>query len=36
MAKSKEQVLTLTENCIGCELCYNVCPFDAVGFETNP
>ena len=36
MEKSKDQVLTLTENCIGCELCYNVCPFDAVSFEANP
>jgi Fe-S-cluster-containing hydrogenase component 2 len=33
MAKSEEQVHTLTENCIGCELCYSVCPFDAVSFE---
>jgi len=35
MAKSEEQVRTLTENCIGCELCYSVCPFEAVSFEAN-
>lgn len=35
MAKSEGQVLTLTENCIGCELCYSVYPFDAVSFEAN-
>jgi Fe-S-cluster-containing hydrogenase component 2 len=36
MAKSEDQVRTLTENCIGCELCYSVCPFEAVSFEANP
>jgi dihydroorotate dehydrogenase subfamily 1 len=36
MAKGDERIDTLSEHCIGCELCYSVCPFDAIGFEPNP
>ncbi len=35
MAKTGEEVQTLSENCIGCELCYSVCPFEAIGFAAN-
>lgn len=30
--RGDDSVITRTENCIGCELCYNVCPFDAISF----
>jgi dihydroorotate dehydrogenase (fumarate)/dihydropyrimidine dehydrogenase (NAD+) subunit PreA len=35
MRRGDEDVITRTENCIGCELCYSVCPFDAVSFAHN-
>jgi dihydroorotate dehydrogenase subfamily 1 len=31
----EETVITRTEKCIGCELCFSVCPFEAVSFEDN-
>ena len=30
MSKGDDEVITHPENCIGCELCFSVCPFDAV------
>lgn len=30
----RDRVVTLSENCIGCELCYSVCPSDAISFVT--
>ena len=35
LAKGEDKVERLSENCIGCELCYSVCPFDAIGFAAN-
>ncbi len=32
MRRGDDSVITHIENCIGCELCYNVCPFDAISF----
>ncbi len=30
------QIVTNPDSCIGCELCYNVCPFDAMRMVQNP
>ena len=35
MGRGDDNVITHTENCIGCELCYNVCPSDAISFAEN-
>jgi dihydroorotate dehydrogenase (fumarate)/dihydropyrimidine dehydrogenase (NAD+) subunit PreA len=35
LSQGQEQVIARSENCIGCELCFNVCPFDAVSFVVN-
>ena len=35
MSRGNEEVITHTDKCIGCELCFSVCPFDAVSFEPN-
>jgi dihydroorotate dehydrogenase (fumarate)/dihydropyrimidine dehydrogenase (NAD+) subunit PreA len=32
--KDGDQIITRSENCIGCELCYSVCPADAISFKT--
>ena len=36
MSRGNERVITHPDNCIGCELCYSVCPFDAVSFAEIP
>jgi len=33
LEKGEDQVITVSENCIGCELCYSVCPAGAVSFN---
>ena len=35
LAQGEDEVVTLSQNCIGCELCFSVCPFEAVSFEAN-
>jgi len=32
--KDGDQIITRSENCIGCELCYSICPADAISFKT--
>lgn len=32
LSKGEDKVIAHSENCIGCELCFNVCPFEAVSF----
>ena len=34
LEKKRDRVVTLSPNCIGCELCYSVCPSDAISFVT--
>ena len=34
LAKGDDKIVTQSENCIGCELCYSVCPADAISFRT--
>jgi dihydroorotate dehydrogenase (fumarate)/dihydropyrimidine dehydrogenase (NAD+) subunit PreA len=36
LEQGEDRVIAVTKNCIGCELCYNVCPFDAVSFDKTP
>jgi len=35
LSRGDEEVVRHTDKCIGCELCFSVCPFDAVSFEPN-
>ncbi len=35
MSRGEGEVTTHSDNCIGCELCFSVCPFEAVSFESN-
>ena len=35
LAQGEDEVVALSDNCIGCELCGSVCPFEAVSFEPN-
>jgi dihydroorotate dehydrogenase (fumarate)/dihydropyrimidine dehydrogenase (NAD+) subunit PreA len=35
LGQGDDEVVTRTNDCIGCELCFSVCPFDAVSFEEN-
>ncbi|MBL7212617.1 MAG: tRNA-dihydrouridine synthase [Desulfobacteraceae bacterium] len=35
LGRGEEGVIQHLENCIGCELCFNVCPFDAIAFAPN-
>ena len=35
LSRGEEGVIQHLENCIGCELCFNVCPFDAIAFAPN-
>ncbi len=34
LEKGEDRVRTISENCIGCELCYSMCPEDAISFKT--
>lgn len=35
LSRGEDVVVNTSENCIGCELCYNVCPFDAISYASN-
>ena len=35
LSRGEDVVVNLSGNCIGCELCYNVCPFDAISYAPN-
>lgn len=34
LKKGEDRVMTISGNCIGCELCYSLCPEDAISFRT--
>jgi ferredoxin len=33
LGKGEDRVISISKNCIGCELCYSVCPADAISFQ---
>jgi len=34
LSRGEDKVIQNIDNCIGCELCFNVCPFEAVSFAS--
>jgi dihydroorotate dehydrogenase subfamily 1 len=34
LKKGEDRVMTISGNCIGCELCYSLCPEEAISFRT--